>query len=333
MMFNRAVRLDHLVPFEKLPIPAWVHSVNYDAMNIDASEGLIFARQLEFIESALYETKYPMLKARELFPIDYNVPPAAKTYTYRVYDSQGAFELITNYSDDFRNVTTTGTETTGHISSFGLAIEYSIMDIREAQMAGIPLDNFQFTVSRRLWEERLDDVAFNGLADSNLVGILNHPNVPTGAVPNGAAVASEWSTKTPAEILADMNSTSSGMIDLTNGVETPDTLVMPHAQYELISTTRMDSGTDTTILEFFLRNNAHISRVIPWYKLKGAGTAGVDVMFAYRNDATAIQLVIPQEYETFPPQQKNLAFSIPAHGRTGGMRIRYPLSVTIKEGI
>lgn len=333
MMFKQSIRLDHLVPFEKLPVPAWVHSVNYDAMNMDASEGLIFARQLEFIESTLYETKYPMLKARELFPIDYNVPAAARTHTYRVYDSQGAFELISNYSDDFRNITTNGTETTGVIKSFGVAIEYSIMDIREAQMAGIPLQDFQFTVSRKLWEERLDSVAFGGLADSGLVGIMNHPNVPTGAVPNGASTNPEWSTKTSYEILADMNSTSTGMIELTNGVETPDTLVMPHAQYELISTTRMDSGTDTTILEFFLRNNAHISRVIPWYKLKGAGTAGVDVMFAYRNDATAIQLVIPQEYETFPPQQKNLAFSIPSHGRTGGLRIRYPLSVSIKEGI
>lgn len=333
MQFKNTVNLDHLAPFAKNPVANWVQSVNYDALNMDANEGLIFARQLEFIDSTLYEEKYPMLKARDLFPIDYSVPAGAETYSYRVYDSQGAFELITNYSDDFRNITANGRQETGNIESFGAAVEYSIQDIRNAQMAGVPLQNFQFNVARKLWEEKLDKIALNGLADSKLVGILNHPNIPTGAVPNGAAATSEWSTKTPAEILADMNAVSSEMIDLTNGVESPDRLVMPHAQYELISTTRMDSGTDTTILEFFLRNNAHISSVTPWYKLKGAGTAGADVMFAYRYDATAIQLVVPQEFEQFPPQQKNMAFSIPVHARAGGLRVRYPLSISIKEGI
>jgi len=333
MKFNNTVRLDHLAPFEKKPVPKWLQSMNFDAVNMDAGEGLIFARQLEYIESTLYETKYPMLKTRDLFPVDYNVPSGAESFTYYTYDAQGSFELITNYSDDFRSITGTGTKTTGEIESFGGLIEYSVQDIRNAQMAGIPLNDFQFRAARRLWEERLDAVAFNGYAGSNLVGILNHPNIPTGAVPVGGGAATAWTTKTPDEILKDLSALVTETIDATNGVEAPDTVVLPHAQYELISTTARSANSDTTILEFFLRNNAHISSVVPWYKLKGAGTGGVDVMFSYRNDAEAIQVVIPQEFETFAPQQENMAFKIPAHGRTGGLRVRYPLSIRIKEGI
>jgi len=333
MRFQNTVRLDHLAPFEKNPIAKWVQSFNFDSVNMDSGEGLIFARQLEYIESTLYETKYPMTKARDLFPVDYNVPSGAETFTYYMYDAQGSFDLITNYSDDFRAITATGKKTTGEIESFGGLIEYSIQDIRAAQMAGIPLNDFQFRAARRLWEERLDAVAFSGFAGSNLVGILNHPNIPTGSVPNGVSGTATFATKTPDEILKDLNSLVTETIDATNGVEAPDTVVLPHAQYELINTTARSATSDTTILEFFLRNNEHITNVVSWYKLKGAGTAGADVMFSYRNDAEAIQVVIPQEFETFPPQQENMGFQIPAHGRTGGLRVRYPLSIRIKEGI
>lgn len=325
--------MDHLIPFEKNPVPTWVAGMNFDALNMDANEGLIFARQLEFMDSTLYNKKYPNKKGRALFPVDYSVPNGAKTFTYKLYDSQGAFELITNYSDDFRSISKSAKEFTGKIESFGVNVEYSVQDIREAQMAGGALDPTELQTARDLWEEALDNIILNGLPNSNLHGILSHPNVPVAAVPVGGGAVTEWSGKTPTEILKDLNDMVSGIITLTKGVESADVIAMPLPQYEIINTTRMADGTDTTILEFFLRNNSWINRVEPWYKLAGAGTAGVDVMFAYRDDATVLQIVISQEFESFQPQQNNMAFKIPTHARTGGMRIRYPLSISIKEGI
>jgi hypothetical protein len=329
MYSTNKVRLDHLVPFEKNPIAQWVGRLT----NMDADEGIIFSRQLEFINQTLYETKYPMLKARDLFPVDSRIPSAAESFTYYIVDKHGAFELITNYSDDLRNIEHTGEQSVGMIKGFGAAVAYSTQDIRAAQMAGIPLNDMQFRTARELWERRLDEIAFNGLPQGNLVGVMTHPNIPTGAVPNGAAASPLWINKTPDEILADLNAMSAETINTTNGVESPDHIVMPIAQYEHISVTPRSNVSDTTILEFFLRTNIHIKTIIPWYKLKGAGTGGADVMFSYRRDPSTVELVISQEFEVFPPQERNLAFKIPTHARTGGLKIRYPLSFRIKEGI
>lgn len=333
MKITQSIRLDHLAPFEKNPVAAWVQGVNWGAFNMDAGEGLIFARQLEYIESRIYETKYPTLKGRELFPVDYSVPTGAETFTYRMYDHQGAFNLISNYSDDFRRVNTTGKEVTGRIHSYGTAVEYSIQDIRAAQLAGIPLTDMEFRAARRAAEEKLDAIILNGEPNGNLYGLMTHPNIPQAAVPNGTGGTPQWSTKTADEILFDLNDIVGDMIELTKGVESPDTLILPHAQFELISNKARSATSDTTILQFFLRNNAHIKQVIPWYKLKGAGTGGTDVMIAYRNDPEVIQTVIPQELEIFPPQAKNMAFSVPCHARYGGVRVRYPLAISIRRSI
>jgi len=333
MEYANKVRLDHLEPFEKRPLAKWVEKVNWDAYNMDANEGVIFARQLEYVESRVYEVKYPTLKARDLFPVDYSVPTGAETFTYRMYDHQGAFNLITNYSDDFRRVNTTGTETTGKIHSFGASVEYTVQDLRAAAMAGLPLQDHEMRAARRASEQKLDDIVLNGEPGGNLFGIMTHPNIPNAAVPNGAGGTATWATKTPTEILADMNDIVTDMIDSTNGVESPDTMILPHAQYEVINNTARSATSDTTILQFFLRNNAHVSRVESWYKLKGAGAGSTDVMIAYRNDAEVAEIVIPQELEFFPPQPKNMAFNIPAHARFGGVRVRYPLAFSIRRGI
>jgi len=327
------VHLDHLDQFEKNPVAAWVQGVNWAAYNMDANEGVIFARQLEYVESRAYEVKYPTLKGRELFPVDYSVPTGAETYTYRMYDHQGAFNLITNYSDDFRRVNVTGIEVTGKVHSYGASVEYSVQDIRAAAMAGIPLQDHEVRAARRASEQKLDQIILNGEAGGNLFGIMTHPNVPNAAVPAGVSTGTGWAAKTPDEILADMNAIVTDMIALTKGVEAPTDLILPIAQYELINNTARSATSDTTILEFFLRNNSHIQRVHSWYKLTGAGTGGTDVMIAYRNDPEVIQAVIPQEFEMFAAQPKNMAFSIPCHARFGGVRIRYPLAVSIRRGI
>lgn len=333
MKFTNEIRLDHLAPFEKKPLAKWVEAVNWASYNMDANEGVIFARQLEYVESKAYDVKYPTLKARELFPVDYSVPTGAQTYTYRMYDHQGVFSLITNYSDDFKRVNVTGVEVTGKIHSFGAAVEYSVQDVRAAAMAGVPLQDHEVRAARRASEQKLDDIVLNGEAAGNLYGIMTHPNIPNAAVPAGVSTTTPWSTKTPDEILFDMNDIVTDMIDLTKGVEAPDTLILPHAQYELINNTARSSTSDTTILQFFLKNNAHIKKVESWYKLKGAYAGPLDVMIAYRNDPEVIEVVIPQEFELFPAQPKNMSFNIPCHARFGGVRVRYPLAISIRRGI
>jgi hypothetical protein len=86
-------------------------------------------------------------------------------------------------------------------------------------------------------------------------------------------------------------------------------------------------------LQFFLRNSPYITSVEPWDKLTGAGAGPTNRMMVYRRDPDALQLVIPQEFESFPPEQEGLNSVIACHARTAGVQCYYPMSILYADGI
>jgi hypothetical protein len=56
-------------------------------------------------------------------------------------------------------------------------------------------------------------------------------------------------------------------------------------------------------------------------------------MIVYRKDPDVLTLEIPQPFEQFPAQERNLEFVVPAHSRIGGVIVYYPLAIDITEGI
>ena len=90
---------------------------------------------------------------------------------------------------------------------------------------------------------------------------------------------------------------------------------------------------NVTILEYFLRTSQYVKSVDVWNKLAGAGSGGVDRMVAYRRDPDALELIIPQEFEQFAPQQEGLEWQVPCHARCAGVVSYYPLSIAYGDGI
>lgn len=303
---------------------------------LDAGESAFFARQIEEIRARTYDIKLIQLKARMLLPVDNSVNPGASDVTYRQYTPNGLAQIINNYADDLPRNDVFGKEFTAKIRSIGAAYGYNIQEIRSAMMAGLPLEQRKANVARRSVEEAIDLIAQKGNADHGLVGFLNNANASVYTVPaDGTGATTTWSTKTEAQILRDMNGISKFIVTNTKEVEQPDTLLLPIAQYTQVATQPWNAtnASNVTILDFFLRNNPWVKMVEPWYALSGAGAGATDRMVCYRRDPDALMLVIPQEFEMFPPQQRGLEFLIPCHARCGGVQIWYPLSVAYGDGI
>jgi hypothetical protein len=130
-----------------------------------------------------------------------------------------------------------------------------------------------------------------------------------------------------------MNSAVHTIVTTTKEAEKPDTMLLPVDKYAYIASTPLQAGSDTTILQFFLRNSPYITSVEPWDKLTGAGAGPTNRMMVYRRDPDALQLVIPQEFESFPPEQEGLNSVIACHARTAGVQCYYPMSVLYADGI
>ena len=204
--------------------------------------------------------------------------------------------------------------------------------MRAAQVAGKSLEQRKANAAARAQREIWNRIAFSGDAANGLPGWLTNANVPNAAVAAGAGGVT-FALKTPAEILKDLNDAVNGIVDLTNGAEAPNTIVMPIKQYTQIATTNAGTGTDTTILEYFLRNSPFITSVEWANELKGAFTGGADGFIVYDRNPDKITLEMPQMFEQLPVQERGLEYVVPCHSRIAGVIIYYPLSQTFKYGI
>lgn len=303
-------------------------------VKLDAQETIFFLRELESVKSKTYDKKYPELKMRSLVPVSNQAGPGANTIKYFQYDSVGVAKIIESYAKDFPRVNVRKKEFRSPVKSLGDSYGYSIQDIREAQMTGASLEQRDANAARRAMLQTEDEIAAFGDAETGLLGLFNHPNIPETVLPaDGTGSSKLWADKTPDQIIRDMNLIVNGIVELTNGVEIPNTLILPIEKYTLIASTPRSANSDTTILDFFLKSNPFIQMVDQYHKMKGAGASGADRMFAYKKDPDAVSLEVPVDFEQFPPQEEGMEFVVYCHQRIGGVIMYYPLSASFADGL
>jgi len=302
---------------------------------LDGDETIFFQRELETVKARTYDTKYPNLQfaSGQLIPISNEAGPGTREIVYQQYTELGMAKIISNYASDLPRASVKAEETRVKVRDLGVGFDYSVMDIKAAAKSGKPLNARLASAAKRAMMMALDEIAVKGDSSFGLVGLLSHPNIPEVTIPaDGTGSSKTWTSKTPAQILRDLNLMVSSIIDVTKGIENPDTLLMPIAQYELISNTPRSDHSDKTIKNFFLENNGWIKNIIPVNKLKDA-VDGDDVIIAYNRNPENLTLEIPDSFQMLEVQQQNLAFKVPCLLTTGGVIVYYPLTVAKGMGI
>ena len=306
---------------------------NTKFVNLDADEGIFFARQLEHVKAKSYDVQYAELKARQVLPVDNSAGPAAETIKYEQYDSVAVAKIISSYADDLPRADVKGKEFISTVKSLGASYGYNVQEVRAARMAGKPLEQRRAEAAKRAILQKENQIAFFGDSASGLTGFINNPNISTVVLPaDGTGASALFSAKTADQILRDLNSVCNFIFSNTKGVEMPDTLLLPVSTFTFLATTARSSVSDTTILEYFKLNQPFVKEVGWLNELTGAGAGGTNRMIAYKRSADKLMLEIPQDFEQFPVQEKGLEFVISCHSRLGGVIIPYPLSVCFADG-
>jgi hypothetical protein len=305
-----------------------------DPTRLDAGESAFFRRQLEYIKARTYDTKQRPLRMAELLPVSTEAPSGADTITFRRFTGIGIAKIISDYSQDLPRVDVYGEEETVKVKSIGTSFGYSIKEIRRAQMAGVNLDQKRSEFAMRANDEKVNRVAWDGDAVHNIQGFIDYPGISEYTVPNdGTGTTKTWTTKTSLQIVRDLNGLVGTAIAATNGVERPDAVILPLAQYQYIAGTPMSVDNAKTILQFFLESNPWVKSVEWLPELDAAGGSGTDRMMAYVKDPEHVTLEIPQVFEQFEPQPKGLEFVVPCHSECAGVIVYYPLAVVFGDGI
>jgi len=298
----------------------------------DAGESARFLRDLEYIKTQSYDVKHVAIKNRQLIPVSFEADNTADTITYYQFDGVGMAKVIADYSRDFRAVDIKGREFTSRVLPIGASYEYSFQEIRKALKTGQSVPARKAMYARRAVMEREQNIAYEGEAGYDIFGLYNQPNVPLVVMPHPGA----FDTLTPTQILENLGAVANNPIRISNGVETPDTMLLDIETYTYIAETARSTTSDTTILDFFLQKNPFIMSVdwVAQASRMGAEDANGDAtsrIVAYRRDPLALTLEIPQDYETLPIDDRGTVVKIPVHLRTGGVLVYYPLSMSYAD--
>ncbi len=312
-------------------------NLRFDARFDDAYTAALEG-QLEYVKAQTYDKKYAEVKFRKFLPVDNSVDPGAESIAYYVWDEMGAAELIANYSDDLNMVDAMAEKVTSPIHGMAVAYQYSIQDLRRSAMGNLQLDTRRASMARRAVERKQDAIAAFGDAKSRLKGFLNHPNVPVStATTDGTStrwVGGRTTPKTQLLIIKDITDAVDDIVTTTKEIHQPDTILLPTTEGSHVSQTPMSVDSANTLGKFFLSNSPYIKNIDTWAKLNTADAAGTGPrMVVYQRDPEVVEVCIPQEFEQFPPQARNLAFVVPCHARTGGVKFYRPLSAVYVDGI
>jgi hypothetical protein len=303
-------------------------------VNLDADEAIFFASELESVKAKAYDILYPEYKAQSLIPAGDGVDPAADTIVYEQYSEVGIAQLLASYANDVPRADVRGKQFRSPIKPLAASYAYDLQEIRAAQMAGKPLVQKRANAARRAIDYKQNLIAFFGDTATGIPGLLTNQNIQEYVVPaDGTGSSKLWSTKTPDQIIRDLNGMAAQIFSVTKGVHQADTLILPLASYTKISSTMMSSTSTDTILSFFKKTNPMIANIEWLNELVGAGAGGTNRMMAFQKSQDVMSLEIPQPFEQLPVQEKGFEFITYCHQRTGGTIVYYPLAVIFADGI
>lgn len=311
-------------------------AIKFDDAMPTVDDGVAFyVSQLSNLEAKVYETKYRNIVYSEFVPVDTSDPEWVDQISYRSYDAVTMGKFIGANADDLPNVAMNAKIDHIPVAYGGISFGYSLDEMRKTAAMGMSIDAEGAKMSFRGYQEHCQRLAFQGDSGRGMYGLFNNPNVQ---LENSLTDWDDIGT-TNDEIVADMNGVLLEVWVNSREVHLPDTFVIDSARWAIISERRMADGTDTTILEFFRKNNLFTARtqqpldIKSSLELNTAGVGNVARMMAYEKTPENLIMKMPMPWRTLPPQSKNLRIDVPAEYKAGGVEFRYPGSAAYRDAI
>jgi hypothetical protein len=296
-------------------------------------------KQTSHIETEVYKTKYPSIDYAGLVPVDYSANEWIKSVTYYSSDAVGKAKWISGNAKDLPTVDLSSQKHETQVYTAGIGYGFGLEEVNQARMLGMNLEADQAVAARRAYEQMVYDVTFLGDTDKGFEGLLDYTGVPAASVAaDGTGSATEWSTKTPDQIIRDVNAILIGIHTATKTVELADTLLLPVTSWQAVASTRL-TDTGMTILDFIKKYNVYTAQtgqeltIRMHRELETAGAGSTKRMVAYRRSPEVLKLHIPMDHRFLPIQVEGLYFTVPGVFRLGGLDIRLPKAVSYGDAI
>lgn len=303
-------------------------------MRLDSNESVFFNRELAYVKAKSYDAKYAELKGLSLIPISTEAGAGVNEIIFHQYRGVGFAKVIADYAKDFPRVDIYGEEKAVKVKGIGDSYGYSIKEIRASQRTGKNLDQRRAITARRAHDEMMNRMALKSNVADGTFGLLDFPGITEVTLQaDGTNSSKTWASKTPDQIVRDINDLVNAVMEPTSAREVPDTLLLPIAQYNDLASRRIGEAGEKTLMRYILDNSPYIKRIDWLSELKNFGAGGTNRALVGRFDEEHLTLEIPQPFEQFEAQQEGMEFTIPCHSECAGTIIYYPLAFAYADGI
>jgi hypothetical protein len=210
---------------------------------------------------------------------------------------------------------------------------------------GRPIDDQKIEGLKLKHQMDIDEQVYVGDASLTMTGLLNAALVTNIAnVANGVTSGTPaWSTKTPADILADVNEILQSTWAASGYAKMPNKIILPPAQFGLISTETVSTAGSVSILKYLLENNILTSSgmgkltIVPCKWNVGAGAGGTigtinghDRMVAYTQEKQLVRYPMTTLQRT-PIQYDSIYHKFTYYCRLGVMEVVYPETISYRD--
>jgi hypothetical protein len=231
------------------------------------------------------------------------------------------------------------------LTAWGREVKYTILELESAAKMGRPIDAQKIEGLQLNHQMDIDEQVYVGDASLNVGGLLNNPLVTNVSnVPNGALLSPLWSSKTPDEILADINAAITSAWTASGFSVMPDRVLIPPTQFGYISTQKISNAGNVSILRYVLDNNILKASgkgeltILPVKWLTGAGAggnigvSGPDRMVVYTKKKDFARFPMTPLQRT-PVEYKSIYHAFTYFCRLGVVEVVYPETIGYRDGI
>lgn len=318
-------------------------------MQINDQQALAFVQGQSFkVNQRVYETRYPDWDFGRLVFVDTTSPewaPGILTYTS---DISGRANWQSGYAKDVPLADVSQSQSLRNFQLAAIGYQWNIEEVNSAIQVGSSLPDRRARAARLAYMKFMYDLTLKGSAEKGLGGLINYSGVTATTAPaDGTGSVTTWvdedgvGTKTPAQIVRDINLALQGVYLSTYEQEMADTILLPVEAYNYIASTPYSATTMETILSFVQRTNIYtlttgqpltIRTVRELSTGDAAGTGGR--MVAYKNDGDFVKLHLPMPHRFLPVYQDGpLNFTVPGIFRTGGLELLTNAGMRYIDGI
>jgi hypothetical protein len=294
------------------------------------AQSLWFTDEVRKIRAEVLRQDVPELEAFTFFDVETDVPIGAQEFGSDMITQFGDVAVISNDSDDLRYAEVGIYRSVHKIIALGNAYKWTHLEALAAARSRKVPRRLRGVAARDIMLQNLNDIGINGKHEYGVEGFLTFPGVPRHSM-----ATSFESGDDPTNILNDMLDIFMRPIIATYNASKPTHFVMPLDKYLHVATTARSttSGSDTTILEFFVKQVRGITGRTP--VIMGSWMFEVANKCAVwrRGDTASAKLVIPgnMRFSQLNPQVVNYEHRVPCLGVTGGWYTEYPLRAVIGE--